>query len=330
MSLPKLTGPLVLATHSGTFHCDEVVATAFLKFLCPDLKLVRSRDPEVIKNADIVVDVGAEFDVLRLRFDHHQREFTDCFGEEFKNITKMSSAGLIYKFFGRQVLSEKFNVEPLFLEKAYRKIYKNFILSIDAIDNGVDIADERRYSINSDLGSRISKLNPAWNEPTSEEIENSQFNKAVEIATEEILSQINGVVKSWLPARSLVETAIQNRFDFHPSGKVIQLSQFCPWIEHLQDIEDENEELKSHEILYCVFKDQTNTFRVRAVPVERGSFNNRKSIPEPLCGLRDQALEKAAGINGLIFVHASGFIAGTKTEEAAKSLVDYSLNFYQI
>jgi uncharacterized UPF0160 family protein len=61
-----------------------------------------------------VCDVGASFDVGKNRFDHHQRSFNMAWGEDEnqpiddKNFDpsriKLSSAGLIYKYFGKEVL----------------------------------------------------------------------------------------------------------------------------------------------------------------------------------------------------------------------------------
>ena len=59
------------------------------------LDLKRSRDPDVLDTCDVVVDVGAIYDESKLRFDHHQRGFTEVFGHGFE--TKLSSAGLVYK-----------------------------------------------------------------------------------------------------------------------------------------------------------------------------------------------------------------------------------------
>jgi len=58
--------------------------------------LKRSRDPAVLDTCDVVVDVGAIYDESKQRFDHHQRGFTEVFGHGFT--TKLSSAGLIYKY----------------------------------------------------------------------------------------------------------------------------------------------------------------------------------------------------------------------------------------
>ena len=54
----------VICTHSGPFHCDDVLACCMVKFLpnFKDAQIVRSRDQKVIDKADIVLDVGGEYD----------------------------------------------------------------------------------------------------------------------------------------------------------------------------------------------------------------------------------------------------------------------------
>jgi hypothetical protein len=60
------TGPSgkTIATHSGSFHCDEALGCYLLR--CTDAfagaRIVRSRDPDVLKGADVVIDVGAVYD----------------------------------------------------------------------------------------------------------------------------------------------------------------------------------------------------------------------------------------------------------------------------
>ena len=56
---------------------------------------MRTRDLALLDEQDIVVDVGAVYDVEKKRFDHHQRGFEEVFGHGF--VTKLSSAGLVYK-----------------------------------------------------------------------------------------------------------------------------------------------------------------------------------------------------------------------------------------
>lgn len=104
----------MIGTHNGTFHCDEALAVFLLRqtntfrdagkvilysrnsYSYFPLDLTRSRDPDVLGKCDVVVDVGAVYDEVALRFDHHQRGFTEVFGHGFE--TKLSSAGLIYKW----------------------------------------------------------------------------------------------------------------------------------------------------------------------------------------------------------------------------------------
>lgn len=57
---------------------------------------MRTRDPAVLETCSIVVDVGGVYDESKQRFDHHQRGFNEVFGHGF--VTKLSSAGLVYKW----------------------------------------------------------------------------------------------------------------------------------------------------------------------------------------------------------------------------------------
>ncbi len=74
------------------------------------------------------------------------------------------------------MLNSKFNVVFATNEEAekvieiiYDKVYEEFIREIDAIDNGINIADERKYEITTNLSSRVSFLNPEWNDKTKDE-----------------------------------------------------------------------------------------------------------------------------------------------------------------
>lgn len=42
-----------------------------------DAEIIRSRDKDILNDCDIVVDVGAEFDHEKKRYDHHQRGFEE-------------------------------------------------------------------------------------------------------------------------------------------------------------------------------------------------------------------------------------------------------------
>lgn len=86
---------------------------------------------------DMLVDVGGEYDPSRLRFDHHQRGFEETFSEKYSHI-KLSSAGLIYRHFGKQVISKITGLtDEKKVERLYQRLYKGMIAAMDGIDNGV-------------------------------------------------------------------------------------------------------------------------------------------------------------------------------------------------
>ena len=67
--------------------------------------------------------------------------------------TKLSSAGLIYKHYGREVvakLMEKADVDAD-VECVYLAVYKNFMEAIDAVDNGRQSIDCLSMSVSQGL-----------------------------------------------------------------------------------------------------------------------------------------------------------------------------------
>jgi hypothetical protein len=102
-----------IGTHSGHFHCDEALACGLLRILpaYADRKVLRTRDSDVLARCHTVVDVGGVFNCEKRRFDHHQRGFEEFFPE--RTLSKLSSAGLVYKYYGKeviQVLAKEFEV----------------------------------------------------------------------------------------------------------------------------------------------------------------------------------------------------------------------------
>ena len=56
---------------------------------------------------------------------------------------------------------------------------------LDALDNGVQVAEEPRYRIVTHLGARVGRLNPGWQEESSPEMENKRFKEALKLAAKE-------------------------------------------------------------------------------------------------------------------------------------------------
>ncbi|CED82380.1 Predicted metal-binding protein [Phaffia rhodozyma] len=330
----KLAGePLVIGTHSGTFHCDEALAVFMLKLLpqYKDASVVRTRDPATLDTCDIVVDVGGVYDESVHRYDHHQRGFTEVFGQGFN--TKLSSAGLVYKHFGKDILSQVTSVpvsDPS-IQTLHLKLYEAFIEAIDGIDNGVSqyvTSEPARYRSSTDLSSRVGGLNPRWNEKSDNSILDEKFQVASALTGSEFLSKLSYLHEAWLPARSLVQAAFEKRTSVHPSGKVIVFEDFAPWKEHLFNVEEDAGIKDEDKPLYVLYPDEAaNAWRIQAIPKSGESFESRKAMPEPWRGVRDQELSGLIGIDGCIFCHAAGFIGGNKTFEGALKMADASLAY---
>ena len=289
----------------------------------------RTRDPAILDNCDIVVDVGAIYDETRYRFDHHQRGFAEVFGHGFS--TKLSSAGLIYKHFGREIISKEAKV-PLNDPKVttlWLKMYKEFIEAIDAIDNGIAQYSTKEcpnYKNRTDLSSRVGWLNPAWNEHASAEQVDALFEKASTLTGEEFLGRLSYYANAWMPGRDVVQAALSTRLNVDSSGKILLFETFAPWKDHLFDLEEEANISDASKSIYVIYPDETaNSWRVQAIPTTPDSFESRKALPEAWRGRRDEELSNASGVEGCIFVHASGFIGGNATREGALKLAQLAL-----
>ncbi|GAA5847912.1 hypothetical protein JCM9279_003488 [Rhodotorula babjevae] len=324
----------VLCTHAGTFHCDDALAHALLRQLprFADAELRRSRDAAVWDDSDIVFDVSGEYDPARGRFDHHQRGFSEVFGHGFN--TKLSSAGLIYKHYGQEIVSTILGepVESPVVQQLWLKMYGDFVEALDGIDNGVAqyvTSEPPRYRSRTDLSSRVGALNPRWNEPTTDDILIDGFNKATKLCGTEFLARLDYLHKAWLPARDIVVRAVEARKDVHPSGKVIVFTEFCPWKEHLHVLEDELSIPKDELPLYVLYPESEKPdakWRIQAVAVSPESFDSRKALPEAWRGIRDDALSTLTGIPGCVFVHNAGFIGGNVTKEGAMQMAIKALD----
>ncbi|XP_055641744.1 MYG1 exonuclease isoform X2 [Toxorhynchites rutilus septentrionalis] len=299
--------------------------------------IIRTRNSALIEQCDIVIDVGGEFDRKKNRFDHHQGCFNDTINSLRPEIQctreiRLSSAGLIYTYFGEDVIREiltKNSIDQFseeMIREVYRKVYDNFISELDGIDNGVPMFEgEPKYNINTHLSARVANFNPAWNEEISDEEVTKRFGKAKEYAGREFVEKVLYYATQWWPARELVENAVKKRLEVHPSGAILELENFCPWKSHLYELESKYgiEGIPK----YVVYNSKPNDWRVICVPLQPASFVCRKFLAVPWRGVRDDKLEEISGISGAVFCHQNGFIGGSKTREGAFRMAIRSLEF---
>lgn len=133
--------------------------------------------------------------------------------------------------------------------------------------------------------------------------------------------------KSWLPARDIVHAAYAKRLQYDPQGRILVFDgQSVPWKDHLYTLEDADG--GSSKVLYVLYPEKPTPdakWRIQCVPESKDSFQSRKPLPEAWRGFRDQELDKVAGVNGAVFVHAAGFIGGNKTFDGALAMANMAL-----
>jgi uncharacterized UPF0160 family protein len=346
----------IICTHSGTFQADEAMGCWLLRQL-PEYyqsNIVRTRDDSIISSTsdtttnhpkvDIVLDVGGVYNHAQKRYDHHQRDYSEYFdydegkatSSSSSRCTKLSASGLIYRHYGKEVIMQHYpNLSNEYLDIVYRKLYDTLLEALDAIDTGVEIIPPDcgitlLYKDNTGLSSRVSRLNPRWNEvmdditglpPNPDE----RFERAMQLCGDDFMSCLINLVESDLPARMYVDRAIQNRYTTDPSGRIITLeSGGLPWLNHLYELE-RIYHIEGH-ILYVLYTDQQGMWRIQAVTKQGTKFTNRLDLPDMWKGLRDEELCTKAGIRGCRFVHSSGFIGGNDTYEGILQMAQAALS----
>lgn len=290
-----------VGTHDGRFHADEVMATAILKEIF-DIELVRTRDPEVLKDLDIIYDVGDG------EFDHHQVD------KEFRERgTPYAACGLIWRKFGKDVVrANDGNLSEDEINGVVRYIDRNLMESIDASDNGIRAAMTIIPTPN--ISSIIANFNPPWN--ADAENEDEYFNQAVKLA-DVILGNALAQQISTIRAKAHIAVAFEKR----PRPELLVLDRSYPWARVLNSIDREKK------ILYVVFP-REEEYLIQTVR-GNGSLGNRKSLPEEWAGKRDEDLNEIIGIDDAIFCHSGRFIAGAKSHESIMKMADIAIETHE-
>jgi len=283
-----------IATHNGNFHADDVFSIAALKSIFPYFKLIRTRDLERIAKADIVIDVGGEYDADAGRFDHHQRGGAG----ERENGIPYSSFGLIWQKYGLEICEGNKDVA--------KAVDKGLVSIIDAIDCG----HVEGVSEGVSLSQTISMFNPTWQEEGDFD---ACFDEAVDFASR-VLTRFIASANGGVSAKSIVAKAIDNAQD----PRVIVLEKYTPWKRTVHAL--------SEEALFMVYPSQTGQWRIQTVPVELGSFEDRKSLPKQWAGLSDNELKEVTGIDDAMFCHNGLFIAGAESFESTMEMASMALD----
>lgn len=289
---------LTIVTHNGSFHADDVFGIAALSYIYPSFNLVRTRDNDLIAKGDIVLDVGGEYDPDTNRFDHHQRGGA---GERESGVP-YSSFGLIWKKYGVEICQGN--------EYIANKVDAKLVAIIDAIDCGYTQGDYAGLTKGISLSQTIGMFNPTWEENGDFD---QCFDEAVAFA-KRVLARFIASAQGGVNAKAIVETAINTADD----PRVIVLTQYTPWKSTVHAL--------APEALYMVYPSFSGGWILQTVPLEPGSFENRKSLPLAWAGLSDQALQEAVDIADAKFCHNGRFIAGADSFDSAMKMAEMALN----
>ena len=223
----------------------------------------------------------------------------------------------------------------------WEKIYADFVEALDAHDNGISVYDpadtatlqKRFYDGGISLGSLVGDLNydpiatPLNGEkqersPEEEQAEEDRrFLEASSLMGTTFLRKLSYYHRAWLPARRVVHAAYAARKSHSASGRVMVFDRSVPWKDHLYSLEASRpSEEKVTYVLYPEGPHEGAKWRIQAVSVTKESFDSRKPLLEAWRGFRDEKLDEVTGIDGCVFVHASGFIGGNKTFEGAMKM----------
>lgn len=312
---------MLIATHDGTFHADETTACAVITYLFDNAKIIRTRNTDLMEEADLIIDVSLKND--ERHFDHHSKLFT----RTRKNGIRYATAGLMWEKFGQEFLAKvalqhlPFHPSKQVFEQAFLRIDREFMEMIDLNDNGQLTA----YA--SDLAQASTEGERAVRDRLTEFYQNSPDipyivamqnlplakgdaqDKAF-VATVKMLKQI--LVPCAVNALQ-TESGIEQVLKIYDHGKLLVMHDRLPWtqavLQHPEHFKD---------CLLAVYPDRSGRWRVQSLPVSKAlRFCNRLSAPEKWRGLDGAKLDEAAELSNLSFIHRSGFTGGAENYEAA-------------
>ncbi len=286
---------IIIATHSGNFHADDVFATAIIKLMHPEAEIIRTRNEEIIKKADYRVDVGFKNNPETNDFDHHQEEGAGT----RDNGIPYASCGLVWKKYGKKICGN---------ESAAKEIDETIIQTIDATDSGVEFPPIKNTEVIPYTISNVIELeNLTWQERGSND---EAFLKVLETATK-ILKRAIEQAKAKEEAKKIVNEALEKS-----KGPIVELPFYCPW-KHV--ITKTNKKL-------VMFPSKANIWVLYAVPIKENSFSHKILMPKEWAGKTGEELEKTSGIKGAIFCHKNRFMATAKTKEAIMKMAEKTLS----
>ncbi|TFW00525.1 MYG1 family protein [Oxalobacteraceae bacterium OM1] len=309
---------MLIATHSGKFHADDVWGVTVLDLLFPGSELVRTRDPDRIAMADFAVDVGDVWDPATGRFDHHQKGFA---GARASGVV-YASAGLVWREHGARCVArvaEQHTGQVLTPAQAQDMAYAidgDVVQYLDMADTGAARSAPGGYG----LSAVISGFNPNWldEERTGtpeamEALRLQQFRRAMDFMADILVNQVKYRVGGLLAVERVRGGA---RLE---GGRLLYLDHAgLPWTGIVRN--------EMPEVLFVLsYSPSEQRHLLHVVPAAPESFVARKDLPAAWAGLRGEALAQVTGVPDAVFCHNARFIAAAISYEGALRMAQLAL-----
>ena len=275
-----------VVTHSGRFHADEVFALAMLARI-ESLDIERSRDPEVIEAADMVLDVGHEYAPEQGRFDHHQNSFTLT----RDNAIPYATAGLVWHHFAEPILAEA--GLTLAHQQAHAKqwVDQKLIQDVDAVDNGL-YNNEPRPTVSMILGMMNASATDAL------EQQQAAFKQALACAEQVLAQFIQAAVKE-AQALDVLQAALAQTQE-----GIMVLDETLPYKDFIRH---------HPEVKRVVYPKGSEGYGVYCNQSEN-------HLPPKFRGLRGADLAEVSGLDDAVFCHKSGFMCVMGSFDSAMAM----------
>lgn len=295
---------ILIAVHDGDFHGDDAFSVAYLIIfllslgvLRKNIKIIRTRNQEVLARAHYCLDVCGVYDPESGRVDHHIHE-RDIPWDKRENGIPYATFGLLHGLIGKLVCGST---------EAAAILEEKLVLTIDAADdNCISYLDTPGKEQSYSFPNGIFALNQ-----TDEKKQKKAFTQAVCLAEMILAAEI-------CKAKEAAEKKATFKQTLSESGEqgFVVLNEVFHWGE-LAVL------LSPSTLLYIVSPREDGTWQVKCVSDLGGG--DRKKLPKNWWNLSEENLSKQTGVPSALYCHHNGFMVKAKTKKGAIRLAELAI-----